>query len=301
MPRAEPSGRCSHCGRATYGGAEACKARLCPHYAPIWARDQQRKCFENLGAYADGDSTAVMFTITAPGRDQLPWDDEHCAPLGRHRHDGRAGCRVRADLAREWNASCSDRWRRLHDRAARLTQRETGRRPRLLLRAFEQQARGVLHVHATVGRGCMVDKQAADVYGHHLARLAASYGFGKVDEPTGRARHARESAAYLSAYLTSGKGSKRQLSETVRSDQLPRSVIHVSTSLTLQTGVTMRALRFRRLVYRRWQCNLDFLEQRDVQVLCEAFDGELVPARAPPAAQGRVRWILGKGWGREAA
>jgi hypothetical protein len=57
-----------------------------------------------------------------------------------------------------------------------------------------------------------------------------------VDTPTGRARHARESAAYISSYLSQGKGHKRKLGETVRSDQLPRSIIHVSTALTLRTG-----------------------------------------------------------------
>lgn len=282
MPPAESSGRCPECGRLTFAGARWCKSRQCAHYAPIWARDQQRKCFENLGAYDDGDSTAVMFTITAPGRSQLAWDEHHCAALGKHRHDGRLGCRVSGHAAREWNSTCSERWRRLHDRAARLTARETGHRPRMLLRAFEQQHRGVLHVHATIARGKMVDKTASHAYGRHLTRLAPLYGFGRVDEPTGRARHARESAAYLSAYLTSGKGHKRRLSETVRSDQLPFSVIHVCTRLTTRTRVTMRALRFRRLVNQRWSVDLPFPEQHSLQLLVGALDAELVEYRGPP-------------------
>jgi len=290
LARADPSGQCPACGRPTFGGANYCKARLCEHYAPIWARDQQRKCFANLEAYDDGDGTAVMFTITAPGREQLPWDENHCASLGEHSHEGPIGCRVRPCDAREWNASCSERWRRLHDRAATLTRRETGRRPRMLLRAFEQQYRGVLHVHAAIGRGLWIDKVASDVYGKHLARLAPSYGFGKVDEPTGRARPAREAAAYLSAYLTKGKGHKRQLSETVRSDQLPRSVIHVSTRLTMRTCVTMRTLRFRRLVFMRWNALLPFPEQRAIQNIVDAFPGcELVEDRGPPLAREGVK------------
>lgn len=290
--RADPTGQCPHCSRPVFAGAKTCKARLCPNYASIWARDQQRKCFENLGSYDEGDGTAVMFTATAPGADLLPWDEDHCAALGEHQHSGLIGCRVRSDVAREWNSTCSDRWRRLHDRAARLTTRDTGHRPHMLLRAFEQQARGVLHVHATLARGRFIDKRSADVYGAHLTRLAASYGFGKVDTPTGRARPARESAAYLSAYLSGGKGHKRQLSETVRSDQLPRSIIHVSTQLTMRTHVTMRALRFRRLLNRRWAVNLPFDEQHNVQLLVEAFPGcELVPYwddLAPPSAAGEV-------------
>jgi hypothetical protein len=222
-----------------------------------------------------------MLTITGPGADVLPWDREHCAPLGEHRCSGLLGCRVREREAREWNESASARWRRLHDRCARLARRETGLRPWVLLRAFEVQRRGVLHAHAVVARGTWGRKVAATAYERHLVRLAASYGFGGIDTPTGRARHARESAAYVSSYLTKGKGSKRTLGETVRSDQLPQSIIHVSTSLTLRTGVTMRALRFRRLVHSRWEAVLPFPEQAGIQQLVDAFPG-CVLERGPP-------------------
>jgi hypothetical protein len=104
------------------------------------------------------------------------------------------------------------------------------------------------------------------------------------DTPTGRARHAREAAAYINSYLSTGKGSKRRLGESVRSDQLPRSVIHVSTRLTMQTGVRMRALRFRRLAHCRWGVELPFPEQRLVQDLVAAFPGcEL--ERGPPTGE----------------
>jgi hypothetical protein len=286
-PRVEPTGVCPECGRGTYGGADFCKARRCPHYAPIWARDQQRKVFANLTAYSDGDGHAVMFTPTAPGVGSLPWDEDHCRALGDHKHSGNLGCRVEPQSAREWNDTCSERWRRLNDRAARLTAKQTGRRPHLLTRAFEMQKRGVLHVHAVIARGTWADKHAADVYGRHLARLAVSYGFGHVDEPTGRARAARESAAYISSYLSSKRGGKRTLGETVLSDELPRSVIHVSTRLTMQTCVTMRSLRLRRLIHVRWDTDLPFTEQRSVEQLLAAFPGsELVAVddseRGPP-------------------
>jgi hypothetical protein len=277
----EPTGSCQECGRPTFGQADWCKARQCPHYAPIWARDQQRKVFENLGSYSEGEGHAVMITPTAPGRERLPWDEAHCAALGPHTHSGLLGCRVEQAAAAEWNRTCGDRWRRLHDRAARLAAREVGRRPKLLCRAWEKQARGVLHCHAVVGRGSWADKRAADAYERQICRLAAAYDFGHVDTPTGRARHARESAAYISSYLSRGRGSKRALGETVRSDDLPRSVIHVSTELTMRTGVTMRALRFRRLVHQRWGIDIPFPEQRQVQELVEAFPG-CVLERGPP-------------------
>lgn len=279
----EPSGVCPECQGSVYGGAEFCKRRLCPRYAPIWARDQQVKVFENLKAYTEGDGHAVMVTPTAPGADVLPWDEEHCAGLGPHRHSGLLGCRVQPEVAQAWNATCSDRWRRLHDRAARIAARETGRRPRLLTRAFEMQTRGVLHVHAVIARGTWPDKVAADVYNRHVSELAGEYGFGHVDTPTGRARSAVESAAYISSYLSRGKGSKRTLGETVRSDQLPRSIIHVATSLTLLTGVTMRGLRLRRLIWSLWQVSMSHLDQLQVQSILVAFPGtRLVPVWEDP-------------------
>jgi hypothetical protein len=279
VDRREPTGRCPSCGRPTYGGATHCRARTCPAYGPLWARDQQRKLFENLEAYSEGDGHAVMLTVTAPGAAQLAWSS-HCEALGPHRHDGRLGCRVEPLLAAAWNESCSSRWRRLHDRAARLTVAECGRRPRLLARAFEMQHRGVLHAHAVVGRGKARDKRTSDVYARHVRRLAGEYGFGFVDAPLGRARRARESAAYLSAYLR-GKGHKQGLSETVRSHEMPRSIIHVSVTLTMATGCTMRALRFRRLVWVRWGVALDFKEQRSVLALMDAFPGSTLE-RGPP-------------------
>ena len=104
------------------------------------------------------------------------------------------------------------------------------------------------------------------------------------DTPTGRARLAREAAAYISSYLPTGKGSKRKLGESVRSDQLPRSVIHVSTRLPMQTGVTIRALRFRRLAHCRWRVELPFPEQRLVQDLVAAFPGYELE-RGPPTGE----------------
>ncbi len=282
MASAEPTGICPACRRLTYGGATHCKARLCPHYAPIWARDQQRKVFENLGAYGAHDGHAVMFTPTAPGADRLPWDEDFCRALGDHAHSGKLGCRVQLEAAKEWNSTAADRWRRLHDRAARATRNVTGRRPLLLTRAFEMQSRGVLHVHAVIGRDSAADKVAAACYGRELNRLAPAYDFGNVHEPIAPARHAREAAAYISSYLSGrSRSGKRELRETVRSDQLPRSVIHVATTLTMATGVTMRALRFRRLLHARWDVQLPFLEQRGVEDLTRAFGGtELV--RGPP-------------------
>lgn len=77
-PRAA-TGRCTHCRRFTYGRAKSCRRRQCCGYAPLWAGDQRRKLFENLGAYA---GECVVLAVTAPGADQLPWDAKHCQARG---------------------------------------------------------------------------------------------------------------------------------------------------------------------------------------------------------------------------
>jgi hypothetical protein len=58
---------------------------------------------------------------------------------------------------------------------------------------------------------------------------------------------AKAPAAYLSAYFVTGERNKITLQESVPIARMPRSIVHVSTSLTQTTGITMRELRFRRL------------------------------------------------------
>jgi hypothetical protein len=141
-----------------------------------------------------------------------------------------------------------------------------------------------------IARGTPHDKVVADCYGRHLSRLAPSYCFGYVDTPTGRARAARESAAYISSHLSTGKGHKRTLGETVLSDELPVSVIFVDRRLTMKTGVTMRRLRFNRLAWCRWRVLLPFTELRDIERVLLAFPGtELVSVDSDRGPPGEVR------------
>jgi hypothetical protein len=84
-----------------------------------------------------------------------------------------------------------------------------------------------------------------------LDELAGEYGFGFVSRKF-RRQPARGAAAYLSAYFCHGKKGKMTLRESVTTPDMPRSIVHVSTRLTLATGVTMRELRFRRFVWARY-------------------------------------------------
>ena len=247
--RRRPTGICRACGRSRWGLSKICRRRTCPAYAPLWAGDQRRKLFANLAAYTDGSAQVFVGAVTAPGAETLPWDRDHCARLGHHTCSGKLGCRVNAAAARKWNASASDRWRRLHRRAYQLT-RSAGYRPWMLARVWEQQHRGVLHVHPVFAFGSPADRSAAHVYVEHLERLAPRYGFGYVERKI-RPGSSRSAAAYLSAYFVTGKSDKPALHQSVMSEAMPRSIVHVSTELTQRTKITMRELRYRRFV---WRC-----------------------------------------------
>ena len=242
--RQEPTGRCDHCRRFTYGRAKTCRRRRCPGYARVWAGDQRRKLFENLTAY---DGSVVVLAVTPPGRDTLPWDDAHCRRLGPHAHSGSLGCRVLPNAARAWNGTASDRWRRLHRRAYQCVRRH-GVKPTLLVRAFEKQRRGLLHVHPVLGIKTPADRHAAHLYARYLFDLAPQYGFGFTERKL-HSRSGKRVAGYLASYFVTGRKRKLTLQESVMAPDMPRSIIHVSTELTQKTGVTMRELRFRRFVW----------------------------------------------------
>jgi hypothetical protein len=234
----------------------------------------------NLQAYGD---QVVLGAVTAPGRDTLIWDETACAGLGHHRHSGELGCKVVGSLAREFNQSVPDRWRRLHRRTYQETVRLTGEGSvRLLARVWEIQMRGVLHVHPVLAYGTAREMAGARAYIRRLAELAPQYGFGFVERKL-KPQAASGAAAYLSSYFVTGRGRKAALWESVMSSQMPRSIIHVSVSLTGETRCTMRALRLRRALFVVWDAALSFEEVHAVRLILDAFPGaQLVRHRGPP-------------------
>ena len=254
--------RCRDCGRWIPRPLRRCRRRACPGYAALWAGDQRQKLFANLNAYADQVPDGVrsprvlVSAVTAPGVEGgMEWDEHHCRALGEHEHSGQLGCRVRASQATAWNESAAERWRDLHRQAYQRCRRE-GLRPWLLVRVWEIQKRGVLHVHPVFAYSTLEEKRSADRYLEHLAALRANYGFGYVERKQ-RVREPRAAAAYLSSYFISGKGRKVSLEESVQSNWMPRSIVHVSAKLTQRSRVTMRSLRLKRFIWRELPTALD--------------------------------------------
>lgn len=231
------------------------------------------------------EARVLLGAVTAPGAEQLPWDERHCAPLGEHEHSGLLGCRVRAIEASAWNATAPQRWRDLH-RAAYVRCRREGLRPWLLARVWEMQHRGVLHVHPVLAFSTPGERRAAARYLEHLAELAPRFGFGFV-ERRHRVLEAQAAAAYLSAYFCSGRREKLELRESVMHPAMPRSIVHVSSRLTQATGCTMRRLRIKRFLFARWRLT-PLLPGETYHVLDRYFAMECMreraaesPARAP--------------------
>jgi hypothetical protein len=108
--------RCRSCKRPLHGKSSLCRSRKCPEYSHIWAGDQRQKLFRNLEAFS---GNVLISAVTAPGADQMPWDESICDALGAHQHADGLGCRVDGSVSGRWNRDAPAAWRRLHRRAYR--------------------------------------------------------------------------------------------------------------------------------------------------------------------------------------
>lgn len=243
------------------------------------------KLFGALRAY--GDLVRVrsprirMITITAPGADAgLDWDEGICSHRGPHRHSGPDGCRVSAAPAAAWNERAPGWWRQLHHDAKQAADRSGRGRLNLLVRAVEQQRRGLLHWHVVVGYSTPSERAAADAYVRELSERSPAAGFGFVD----RKRDVKEptaAAAYLASYFVTGKGGRGKiaLTESVRSDALPPSIFYVKPQLSQRSGLTMRTLRMRRYLWVRFgEISRLVLEQGwSIEAAYAALELRLIP------------------------
>lgn len=271
---------CPACGRPIPTWRKVHTCRTCPTYSRTWAGDVRVKLFASLNAYADWyqavDPKIRMVTVTAPGVDGgLPWDEAHCWHLGPHTHSGTLGCKTLAAPAALWNESAPAWWSELHRQARQQAKRSAGVAPELLVKIWEPQKRGVLHLHLVVGYTTPSERHAAGLYVEELNRLAVRHGFGYVDRKVS-VKEPSAAAAYLSSYFVTGKGKKVSLRESVQSEILPRSIFYVARWLSARSGITMRSLRLRRYAYRL----VESMERQGITWV----------------AAGEVWWALCEGW-----
>jgi hypothetical protein len=250
--------RCS-CGRVIPEGVRRCSSRTCPEYAPTWARDTRRRLLENLRPVR----LSVMFSVTAPGRDVLPFDPRLCSHTANVRCGGPIGCRVYREAADAFNHKAGEWWSQLHRVAKTRADRATGMKGKLLVRVWEKQKRGVAHLHGVVSVATPAERVWAKAYVTALDELAPRYGFGFVDGWDKISRKfwpGDQAGAYLSSYFVSGRGKKASITENVLDPNLPRLVVFVGRDLTRATGCTMRNLRLAR---RLWASREGLIEKPD--------------------------------------
>jgi hypothetical protein len=146
---------CKYCGSPLPERAWRHQSKRCPGYSDLWAMDTY-VCFdENLKVHG---SEAVLFSVTAPGSDHLPWDESACAVAGEHNHSGELGCQVEAGQALVWNQSAQHRFstaQREAKRRADIALRRLGSKHKVskCLSWWELQKRGVLHAHVVLPMG----------------------------------------------------------------------------------------------------------------------------------------------------
>lgn len=232
----------------------------------------------------------VLVAVTAPGTDVLPWDPDHCAELGGHRHSGKLGCRVVRDLADEWNEDASLRYATLWKAATMAADRWVRRlgsarqAPVRVAVVWSEQKRGVWHVHEALPAGTPIELEWSRRVVEYVRRNAGRYGWGNVDRnPLGdsAAKWGGESAA---RYLASNASS--YLAQNVSEGHgLPgrRLRSYVSRRLTTRTGVTMRNLRRARYLYVCLRDGLPLPEWSDVDLerVWSVLVAANVGARAP--------------------
>jgi hypothetical protein len=259
---------CKHCGALVPQGHRHF-ARWCPGNADLWAGDAEQKLYRNLELVG----SALMVTLTAPGIDGgLPWDLEACCHLGVHKHSGKLGCRVLPAAAELFNERCRSWWSDLWDAVAVGVNREHGRRPFMVAYVWEMQQRGVWHLHLALSTEGVGNRLAAESAASAIVERAPRYGFGtQTHVDRNRAEWGSGGvASYLAGYLIGGKGEKRPLRETVLTLAPAKTVVYVSNKLSVQTGITMRALRHKRWLVHRIACLETWLRYAQIEVLYEA-------------------------------
>jgi hypothetical protein len=218
----------------------------------------------SLNVEAAGCAVAVG-TLTAPGVDVLPWDTDQCTHARGEKCSGKKGCVVEWIYREYYNRTFAARRSRLHEAAQRAADRAVrrmgygGRLPRNVGAVSAPQRRGVLHAHVARRQGAGIEAVWSRIYWRYIescckreAKLPADerwaaiereyvtgeitpgvYGFGVQNRP-GLSRSTLRAAGYMA----------RNAAGYMAENAAAWGTWHyVSSALTQQTGVTMRALR----------------------------------------------------------
>jgi hypothetical protein len=261
---------CTHCGRAVDPWGR-CRRRRCPGYRDLWAGDWRKVLRFGL-VYLEH---VALITVTAPGGDLgLPFDTTKCTHEPGERCSGRKGCVVVKAAADRWHQDVEHRFARLHRAAMARVARRVGRGAFVGAKTWELQRRGVAHLHLVVPCGTPRERARVDAYVEALKAIAPRYMFGFCDvrrrfeggwkrTAWGRedASGGSRAAGYLAKYV--GKATSENLDV--------KRPVFVGRFLTIRTGITMRALRWRRWIHCLWRFTAGMDELPALVHLLKAF------------------------------
>lgn len=207
------------CVKAPVGSAGACERPRwvvclgCGVKAPVQCQSGSRAKCGHCSAMKHGDLAAVarsgfdrpgdyhgLLTLTAPGRDVLPWDTDLCGhPADGSVCSGKAGCKVQAVPLAVWHATLPRRWSDFITYLRRWLPGCTVE----YMKVYEAQDRDALHVHAEV----RITGPVSDRRVRAALRLAARrWGFGKQLDwsPVSSERSKARASGYIAKYITKG-------------------------------------------------------------------------------------------------
>ena len=141
-----------------------------PQLRKLWAYDWRIVLLENLIAYA---GKAVLYTLTPPGADVLPWDRSPCSHAAAVPCSGERGCVIEGSRRQCWNETCQKRASRLYETVQAAIKREVGLRANVLTIAKEAQKRGAVHFHYALGVETALELRAAKAFRRHLETALA--------------------------------------------------------------------------------------------------------------------------------
>lgn len=271
-----------------------CQRRSCPCCGLVWLKDTNIRA---LAAAQQLQGPVALVSITAPGRDVLPWDA--------------SGRRVVASAARSWNRTAPARWRKLYDAARRRALRSCPTAPgewALVMKVWEYQKRGVLHLHLLVPMGSRRAASHSTALVRALAALAPLYGFGYVDRgklPDGGGRRsarrlepiaAERAAAYVASYLGGAGIGKGGIFEVAQAQGVPGALVYIAQRLTAASGVTMRSLKVRRRIICRYPSAVESADAWYAACLVDAVDRRRPPF-SPETRAALLQRALAERWG----
>lgn len=231
--------------------AVPCGRRRCPECGAVWLGDARQVV---CGALGESPGAVAVIAVTAPGVDELPWDE--------------SGTRCREPELSAWNNSAPARWSamwREASAAVRRYARAHGSDWGLMAKVWEAQQRGALHNHVVLPYGTALERFCTDWVVMNIDTWRERHGFGFVDrgvlqraesgqrvrklQPIGQER----AAGYLAKYLTAdGKGA-RGIAALARTTTVAGPLMFAARRLTQASGKTMRSLRARRSIYRLYR------------------------------------------------